>query len=174
MKTCAANSDPTGKLWESICDNWLLAHMQNVDEMKARAERVRERMRGSAKHKYITITLPKTTDPKKALETLINCRFNYMKDAMFTLEVTGEDMGFHPHFHILILGCPDNSRMKRDFSNLFEIKENFVDIGLRNYDLYQTRVDYLKGIKQDKKMALVEADCKYLQENNLEKFYIHI
>lgn len=175
MKTCAANSDPTGKLWESICDNWLLAHMKNVDDKKERAERVRERMRGSAKHKWITISLPKVMfDPHKAIDALVNCRFDYMKEALFCLEVTGINGEFHPHFHILILGCPDNTRMIRDFSNLFGLAKNFVDIGIRNYDLYQTRLDYVRGIKQEKKMSQVEADCKYLQENNLEKYYLHI
>lgn len=174
MRACAEEADPTGQLWKDIRDNWLVRYMLDFEEKKDREERVRERLSGSVKHKFITISLPKIFDPKKVVEIIDSCRFDYMKNSMFCLEVTGADGAWHPHLHILIEGCPDNTRMIRDLSHLLDIKKNFVDIGLRNYDLYERRKNYILGIKQDKKMDQVKKDTEYLQSNGLEKYYIHV
>lgn len=173
------NTDPSGTLWEDICDNTLISYKKRANVREEREARVYEKMHGAAagkKHKFFTISLPpdRNYDVVGAPQKLMEARFDYLHDALFCLEVTGAEGQWHPHIHLLVYGYPDNTRVIRDLSTLFKVGKNFVDVGFRNPKLYTTRYDYIKGIKRDIKMSQVEADIAYLDSQGLEKYYQHI
>lgn len=179
LRSCCNTTDPSGNLWEDICDNTLIQYKKRANVREEREARVYEKMNGISagkKHKFVTVSLPpdKNYDVAGVPAKLMEARFDYLHNAMFCLEVTGEEMQWHPHLHILILGHPDNTRMIRDLSKLFKVQQNFIDIGFRNPKLYAKRYDYVQGIKRDIKMEQVKNDIAYLESQDLEKYYQHI
>lgn len=90
------------------------------------------------------------------------------KDIIYNFENTE-----HPHVHMLIKGeTTQPSKIIRDMSRIFKINKNFVDCkNSSDENLYETRLNYIKGIKQNSKKEAVETDRIWRSKHCLEEYY---
>jgi len=122
-------------------------------------------------HHFITISLP--SEQIKEETNLIDKiqKIKYCQtDTLGVFE-------YHPHFHIHILikhKYMNKFNLIKSFAKKFDIKHNFVDVKFsKDPELYDKRVQYIYGIKQQDKKHLVEIDKKIKMNENLpDKFLI--
>lgn len=129
-------------------------------------------------HRFITVSLPKATEPTEMAEswkTFLGKKSYASQFTGYTLEFTNQELGYHPHIHALLVGTksPQKHRLIRDITSHFKIESNYVDIKTGTEpELYQTRLDYIKGEKQDKKKKQIAKDDEIRASNNLKSYYI--
>ena len=101
---------------------------------------------------------------------LIVLRKHYLKDKDIVYNFENTD---HVHCHMLIKGeTTQPSKLIRDMSRIFKINKNYVDCkNSTNEDLYQTRLNYIKGIKKTSKTEAVEKDKVWRSKQCLEEYY---
>jgi hypothetical protein len=128
-------------------------------------------------HRFITVSVNKEIKPKDLgllMERFIS-KHNYsMNIECYTLEFTNAEMEYHPHVHILFNGTdkPQKGNIIRDFSRLFKIDTNFIDIKSSNDPLlYETRRKYIYGEKQNIKEKQVKQDMEIRKTNKLLSYY---
>lgn len=128
-------------------------------------------------HRFITVSVKKDASPKDladSMEKFIR-KHNYSFNIeCYTLEFTNAEMEYHPHVHILFNGTdkPQKGNIIRDFSRLFKIESNFVDVQTSNDPLlYETRRKYIFGEKQSLKTQQVKKDMEIRKTNNLLSYY---
>ncbi|AXQ65878.1 MAG: putative replication initiation protein [Circoviridae sp.] len=128
-------------------------------------------------HRFITVSVKKDANPKDLatfMERFIS-KHNYSHNIeVYTLEFTNAEMEYHPHIHILFNGTdkPQKGNIIRDFSRLFKIEPNFIDIQTSNDPLlYETRRQYCFGEKQNIKEKQVKQDMEIRKANNLLSYY---
>lgn len=166
--------------WDDFARNWVqLEERIELDDLAYHQRILGEK--APYPHCLITISLPPTLTPNdcKVLHNAIfPKRFNYkyMEEWGYCFEFTGHDMKWHPHLHFLRKGkAPKGSwsRIIRDFSRLFKVKEQFVDKApstcKKTFDI---RLNYLKGIKSEDKMAQVQRDRIIRKELDIEDYYL--
>ncbi|AXH77523.1 MAG: putative replication initiation protein [Circoviridae sp.] len=128
-------------------------------------------------HRFITVSVKKDANPKDLatfMERFIR-KHNYSQNIeVYTLEFTNAEMEYHPHIHILFNGTdkPQKGNIIRDFSRLFKIEPNFIDIQTSNDPLlYEKRRQYCFGEKQNIKEKQVKQDMEIRKANNLLSHY---
>lgn len=135
------------------------------------------------KHQLITIALPADYGMDKLKNKISNININrrtgthktWLSDALMSVEWYSEchPDGGNLHLHILKPSNYQRAKIIRDFSSLFGVAENFIDVkaGIRK-SLYNTRKNYILGEKQsqEKQLAVI-ADKLWRKENNLQDVY---
>lgn len=126
---------------------------------------------GEQKHQLITLALPNEFEISKILK-YISKPHSYLQDnAVLAIERYSES-GENLHVHILKKGNYSKSKIIRDMSKKFKIQSNFVDVRYgTECDIYQTRLQYIKGEKTSKKELNVEKDKQWRKEKKLKDYY---
>ena len=162
----------------------LLRHLHNkwVDERPGEPHRsgwiqilkdndMYDELIGEEKHQLITLALPNEFEISKILK-YISKPHSYLQDNAVLAIERYSDSGENLHIHILKKGNYSKSKIIRDLSKKFKIQTNFVDVryGVAK-DLYQKRLQYIKGEKTEKKELNVEKDKQWRKENELKDYY---
>jgi len=130
-----------------------------------------EELIGEEKHQLITLALPNEFEISKILKYISKPHSYLVDNAVLAIErfsETGENL----HVHIIKKGNYSKSKIIRDMSKKFKIEPNFVDVryGIAK-DMYQKRLQYVKGEKTSKKELNVEKDKKWRIEKNIDNYY---
>lgn len=122
-------------------------------------------------HHFITISLPNNRIEEHT----------FILDKIKTIKYCQDDslgvFEYHPHFHIHILikhKYMNKFNLIKSFAKKLDVKHNFVDVKFsKDPDLYDKRIKYIDGIKEDKKKHLVKIDKDIKEENEYtDKFRI--
>lgn len=73
------------------------------------------------------------------------------------------DGGTRPHFHMIAVTDTKPHRIIETFSKLFKCEKNMIDVTSCTFG-YDDKLNYLKGLKTDSKLPLVDKD-KVLRDN---------
>lgn len=127
---------------------------------------------GEEKHQFITLALPNEFEIAKILK-YISKPHSYLRDNAVLAVEKYSDSGENLHIHILKKGNYSKSKIIRDMSKKFSINTNFVDVryGIAK-DMYQKRLHYVKGEKQEKKEHNVEKDKQWRKKHQLKDYYL--
>lgn len=121
-------------------------------------------------HYFVTVSLPpKTFNEIEMIDKLKSLK--YLQDdtyGVFEYEP-------HPHIHLLCLHKYVNKyNIIKSFSKKLDLNKNFIDVKYSTSpDLYETRKDYVLGIKQKDKQDVVQRDKEY-KVNNEKILYFRI
>ena len=144
-------------------------------------------------HLFITIALPdlpteielKREKVFEHINKIQNMKYKYLKNKTchFTLEFNSFDKKLkvykeNYHIHILIPVKIRNftrSRIIRDFSRLFKVESNFVDVIYHNSkELFETRLEYIQNQKNNpEKEEAVQKDIEERKSIRIENYYSH-
>lgn len=107
---------------------------------------------------------------KKTLDKIQKLKI--FSDSMYSVEFYSDDGKYNPHIHLLIkpVGSYTMSKLKGQLKKLFApyIVKHLGDV---NQSDVQGKIDYLQGIKTDKKIANVDKDKEKRKQENIENFY---
>ncbi len=139
-----------------------------------------EMISGDIPHCLITVSLPpklNLVQIKKLHDAMLpQFKYSYMEKYGFCFEFSNKQLKWHPHIHILRKGkAPKGgySRVRRDLSRFFKVKENFVDTASSSdRELYNTRLRYLQGDKAMEKQDQVMLDRSIRKEIEIENYYL--
>ncbi len=137
-----------------------------------------EYMKPKKHHRFLTISLPKTTTPArvaKEWERYLSNKSYAPQVKAYTYEFTNQALEYHPHIHVLMIGTksPQKHRLIRDISSHFKIEKNFIDIVTHtDPEIFKTRMNYIKGEKDSEKEAQVKKDKEIRCVHNLKDFYL--
>lgn len=125
---------------------------------------------------WITLTCPKEYDPEKMLKiTNQIMKRKPFKHSMATIELIGSDGQYHPHLHMLVQQTEKPAVYKAAIKGISKVKvENkhfYVHVPLTDLSKIKEKEQYLRGIKQEKKLAAVEEDKKLRAKHNIPDFF---
>lgn len=144
-------------------------------------------------HLFITIALPSLPSEieskrEKVLEHLAKLRsikYKYLKEktAHFCFEFNSFDkklkvLKHNYHIHFLVATKIKNfnrARIIRDFSRLFKVEPNFIDVIYHNsIELFEKRFQYIQNQKQNSEKDLaVQKDILDRKSIQIQDFYSH-
>lgn len=132
------------------------------------------RTKTSYRHILLTASLPIDYDTKKL--QLFTPEILLLTPSVYTwcFEFYGADLQYHPHVHILIKTKAkiDKKRIIARLAKHFNIDNNFVDYKIgNNSKIYQTRLNYLKGVKSNSKSIQLKLDNEFRDKLNLSSYY---
>jgi hypothetical protein len=83
------------------------------------------------------------------------------------------DKGYRVHCHMLVISNVKRHRIIEQLSKYLKTEPNFIDVNQYNYG-YNERIQYIKGIKTDKKMENVQKDKEQRIEEEILDYYTTI
>ncbi len=124
------------------------------------------------KHSFITIRLDNDMPLEKVQDKLRNIKFQWMTVAAARLEIFSTNMTKNHHVHILSSWVV-KTRAIRDLSRYFKVKKENIDVKQSDdCSLYDTRTNYINGNKKELKSEAIDADTKFLDEQNIQQVYL--
>lgn len=111
-------------------------------------------------HTLVTVVLPKGSDLVEMYQQASGMRHKWiLEGSIGSLEGWPVD---NPHFHLLTIGRSKKQNIVRCLSKRFKVRPEKVDVQLStDGDLYTTRSNYVKGLKDPSKMDSVLEDREY-------------
>lgn len=125
-------------------------------------------------HTFITLAFPQSyleqiADVQKKLEAL---NYSDLQSYAYIFEFYGENGKPNFHVHMLARGKLNKKNYIRNFSRKFKLPEAKVDIRLSaDEELFNTRLNYLKGIKQDGKLDSCTLNEEERKARDIEALY---
>jgi len=165
--------------WIRFKDDWYASFLHQRVRKDLYKEEMRYKVLGERYHNFVTINLPKEigyvtgwnsdykekkVDPGLMLTKLKEWGYFSAPDKAVMEYHTKE--GEHPHFHIISYKKRKIPNIVRDVSKKFKIKSNFVDVNNvpKRYDIH---IDYVNGLKQDKKQEFLDKDKQWRKDNGI-------
>lgn len=130
---------------------------------------------------YFVTLNPRPDVPLEKLCSVVEkiSRRKFIEKIYYTFEQRGEDidsLGSGIHSHMLFFSTNSFGQVKRDLQNTCKsIVGNpmHVDVRLYTSEMYEDKLDYLRGVKWDPdKESKIEMDKLFRIKNNLESIYI--
>lgn len=125
-------------------------------------------------HTFITLAFPQSyvehiADVQKKLDML---NYSDLQSYAYIYEFYGENGKPNFHVHLLARGKLNKKNYIRNFSRKFKLPEAKVDIRLSaDEELFNTRLNYLKGIKQDGKLDSCTLNEEERKARDIEALY---
>lgn len=179
--------------WLRFRDDWYASFLHQRIRRDLYKEEMRYKVLGERYHNYTTINLPLKRkfvsnygvkvygeeqepvmeeveiNPEEELQRLKDWGY-FDKGDKAVIEFNTEK-GQHVHFHIVSYKKRKQKNIIRDCAKKFRVKEPAIDNNCIA-TLYDKHIDYINGVKQDKKMENVEEDREWRSENNLPELII--
>lgn len=123
-------------------------------------------------HTWITICIEEYKHEN--IKLLLNSKLKYLKGGEFTHEFwSGTPPVSNPHIHLLLPLVVEKSRIVRDFSRLFKLKANFIDVKYGDDADKINRVNYLKGQKKEEtKVENCRLDNESREKLKIKSLYV--
>lgn len=115
-------------------------------------------------HYIITLSfnLDKEVNEKEIVDKIKSIKY-FQDEAQGCFEYFGKDGKYHPHAHIVVKYKYVNKfNFVKPLAKKLELDKNFIDVKYNtSYTTYQTRIDYISGIKSVEKQEQLELDKKH-------------
>lgn len=163
------------------------------EDSESLIEEIRNPIVLTKQHLFITIALPslpldiesKREKVFEHLEKLTNIKYKYLKEKTchYCFEFNSFDKklkvlktNYHIHFLVSVkIKNFTRSRIIRDFSRLFKVEPNFVDVIYQNSkELFEKRLQYIQNVKSNPEKCLaIEKDNEERKEIGIQNYYSH-
>jgi len=152
--------------WLKFKDDWYASYLWQKRRRETYKEEIRYKVLGERYHNFVTINFSKEDNPHDKLEILKE--WGYFEGEDKGVIEYNTNKGKHLHFHIISYKKRKVPNIIRDISKKFKIKSNFVDVNNvpKRYDIH---IEYINGVKVDKKKNLIDEDNEWRSKNNLPK-----
>lgn len=116
-------------------------------------------------HSFLTVRLSQSANIVDVYKRVKDLKYGWLAGG----EAVLEDFGTHnPHFHLLLPRKLHKGNIIRQLAHRFKVSKNFVDYKQSDCpEVYQSRQNYLRGVKQEKKAEKVAADVEHRNANNI-------
>ena len=162
---------------------WHLCHFNFQDDLHrclkiGRYKHLRKKSE-TKQHYFITISFPPNQNlPKllKSMEKIVSKKWIKDNTWYYSIEQRGENMeelGKGIHVHLLVLKNKRKSQVLRECASTLKLPNHFIDVRVgQTLASYNTRLNYIKGIKKDDyKLVRCELDKLFRSNNNLLDIY---
>lgn len=156
----------------------LWAQRRRLEESVYRDHRTTSKL--EPRYSWITIALPSTFCPRKALELMLSLKTRYSsfkrRKLWFNIEFYSQS-GYNLHCHLLVTSNPVTLHKHNTIKNLsqcFGIAQNFIDIqtAVSQHHIFE-KINYLKGLKASSKLEHVAADKNKRLQLLIEDYYVY-
>ena len=169
------------KLAASIADR-VYAQAQAEDKQKVgrSLERLYPFLKGHyVRNRRVNHTLITLCFPQEALEECQNIHrkletlnYAHVNEYAYAYEFYSDECKPNFHVHMLVRGKLNKNNYIRNFSRKFKLPESKVDIRLSDdEEVFNTRCNYLKGIKQEKKLDACCLNEEERKKRDLDALY---
>lgn len=169
LKKCEMN-------WEEWQGHCYVSYSLMKKKNEALRRELEYRISGNLPHKFVTLNFPSDQteeELKECIKKLKVYRVEYLNKAKFCVEKY-TDKGFHHHIHMIVYGKVKDSRIKRDLAKKFcNGHQPAIDVNNRS-DLYDRHIDYVNGVKQDKKQENIDKDKAWRIKAGINSSYMHV
>lgn len=132
-----------------------------------------EKYKSKEKIFWITVNPPPDYDVQSFIDKCCTLNPNTYKDCKYTIEQRGEtikELGKGVHLHMVCRQKKNQSKKNiiNNFSSKFKLSNSCVDVKIYPESMYNDKVNYLKGIKDDpEKDKKIEMDKLFHEKYNL-------
>ncbi|AXH76893.1 MAG: putative replication initiation protein [Circoviridae sp.] len=124
---------------------------------------------GKRYHNFITLNFPPDYNILTAIAILKQWSIDWLRKAKFVVEFHTKSGG-HPHIHLISYVVRKKTILIRDLSNKFKAKPECFDV-VQRPDLYTTHINYINGVKTDRKDWQITADESWRETLNIQSLY---
>jgi len=149
--------------------NYCVEYEDKINKMKQKA---REIVKGKDYY-WVRATYRKDQDPEK-IDGIIRrlMKLKPFKDITCNVEFWSDDgKNYNPHSHMIISKTIKKSKLLKDISRVFEVPENMIEVRIIKENMYEEKLNYVKGLKQMKKSMNVDKDKIERKKYNIPEIY---
>ena len=154
-----------GMTWEEYRDIALQMYFRRQMDEDIYFEEQKFIATGKRYHNFITLNFSPDHDILEVIQILKNWDIEWLRNTKAVAEFHTENGG-HPHIHLISYTKRKKNIIIRDLSAKFNMKANFFDVTNRS-DLYTKHINYINGLKKDKKLLFCDLDAKWRKEQGI-------
>jgi len=156
--------------WEEYKQIVCQIHQRRVEMEKIYIEECKFIATGRRYHNFITINFPPDYNILNAIAILKEWDVEWLRKCKFVCEFHTNGGG-HPHIHLIQYVKRKKSVLIRDLTKKFKIfKPEIFDI-VQRPDLYTKHINYINGVKIDRKDWQITADESWREKLKIQKLY---
>ncbi len=116
-------------------------------------------------HCFLTVRLSQSESIVDVYKRVKDLKYSWLEGGEATLEDFGTQ---NPHFHLLLPRKLHKGNVIKQLAHRFKVPKTFVDYKQSDSpEVFASRQEYLRGVKQEKKAEKVAADVEHRNANDI-------